>query len=345
MKAALIPGVSVAIVDRGEAVFSGSYGFADIAAGRRVYQDTIFHIASLSKIVTATVLIKVLDNRNIDLDDAIAPYLDFPVVNSRYPDTPVTFRHLLMHTSGISDANYSEEYFVTGDPTTSLRDFLVEYFQQSTDEDMSLPPFLDSPPGNTWDYSNVAYGLAGYLIGRIANAPPETIIQTVLFNKIPMPSASWTLDNLNKNWLATPYAKEGTRATAIPNVGYPDWPGGLLRTSMRDYAALISVFTDKATRLRSGLLKDETILEMLSTQEYADINGKPHHQALTFYDLSEYGLPRIGHTGGDPGSSTMIAFSDEKSRAVIVFANTSSSPASMEFRVWVAGELLELSCF
>ena len=123
------PGLSVAIVRAGRTVFTAGYGLADVAAARPVTPDTAFHIASVSKVVTGTALLQLLEQGNYQLDEPIGPYLDFPVRHPRFPDVPLTFRHLFTHTSGISDVRYGQTpaFSVVGDPTLPLRDFLVGY--------------------------------------------------------------------------------------------------------------------------------------------------------------------------------------------------------------------------
>lgn len=100
------PGMVTGIVRAGRPSVLRAYGFADVQAGKRVTMDTVFHIASVSKVVTGTVMMMLSEDGGFALDDPIASVLDFPVVHPQFPDTPITFRHLFNHTSGISDALY-----------------------------------------------------------------------------------------------------------------------------------------------------------------------------------------------------------------------------------------------
>lgn len=100
------PGMVTGIVRAGQPSVLRAYGFADVQAGKRVTMDTVFHIASVSKVVTGTVMMMLSEDGGFALDDPIASVLDFPVVHPQFPDTPITFRHLFNHTSGISDALY-----------------------------------------------------------------------------------------------------------------------------------------------------------------------------------------------------------------------------------------------
>lgn len=123
------PGLSVAIVRKGQTLLARGYGLADIASDRPVTADTAFHIASVTKTVTATAMMMLLQDGGFGLDEPINKYLDFQVVHPAAPDTPVTFRHLMTHTSGISDQVYenTDAFAFKGDPELPLRDFLIGY--------------------------------------------------------------------------------------------------------------------------------------------------------------------------------------------------------------------------
>lgn len=71
--------------------------------GRAVRADDPVRVASISKLVTALAVMRLVDEGRIDLDNDVGSYLGFPVRNPAFPDRPVTLRHLLAHTSGIRD--------------------------------------------------------------------------------------------------------------------------------------------------------------------------------------------------------------------------------------------------
>lgn len=72
-------------------------------AGRKVKADDPVRVASISKLVTAIAVMRLVDEGRIDLDKDVGAYLGFPVRNPAFPDQPVTLRHLLSHRSGIRD--------------------------------------------------------------------------------------------------------------------------------------------------------------------------------------------------------------------------------------------------
>ena len=96
-----VPGLGFGLVRSGRIVGIYGFGLADRERGQRVTPDTVFHLASVSKVVTGAAAMQLWEQSRFKLDEPIAPYMDFPVVNPRY-SAPITFRQLFTHTSSIS---------------------------------------------------------------------------------------------------------------------------------------------------------------------------------------------------------------------------------------------------
>ena len=90
-----IPGMSAAIADNGQIVWSRGFGLADEARALAATQDTIYHLASTTKPYASTVVLQLVDEHRLDLD---APVSQFGISMER--SAPVTVRHLLSHTAG-----------------------------------------------------------------------------------------------------------------------------------------------------------------------------------------------------------------------------------------------------
>ena len=118
-----IPGMSTLIVKGGEIVWVESYGMADIENNTSVSNNTSFLMASVSKLFTGTALMQLQEDGVVDLDQDINIYLPFAVNNPNFPNTMITPRMLMTHSSSITD-NWSamDGYYIIGDPTISLAD-------------------------------------------------------------------------------------------------------------------------------------------------------------------------------------------------------------------------------
>lgn len=103
MKKSGMTGVSIAIIKDNQIDRIINYGDADREKDIPITNDTVFQIASVSKTVTATAVIQLVEKGTIQLDDDINTFLPIRIVHPKFPDTPITFRMLLNHTSGIDN--------------------------------------------------------------------------------------------------------------------------------------------------------------------------------------------------------------------------------------------------
>src|SRR2546423_12891084 len=97
-----LPGLSLGIVYDQELVWARGFGLADVEQGRAAAPETLYRIASISKLFTATAVMQLRDAGLLRLDDPVAAHLSWFRVRRRDEDgEPVTVRHLLSHTSGL----------------------------------------------------------------------------------------------------------------------------------------------------------------------------------------------------------------------------------------------------
>jgi CubicO group peptidase (beta-lactamase class C family) len=316
------PGMSVALV--GHTAFSAGYGYADVETARRVTADTIFQIASVSKTVTATALMLLWQAGAFKLDDPIAPYLDFKVVNPKFADASITFRHLFTHTSSISDTMYDDMDFSAGD-LPSLRDFLARY--------LGAPKaYADTKPAAAWSYSNVGAALLGYLGERLSGKPFDVLTRERIFAPLGMHSTSWRYEGVSDARLAQPYEFDATHFKRLPRARYPDWPAGLLCTSANDFAKFLAGYTHAA------LLKRETIALMFTPDPIAMTANGSIRQGL-IWELANGGAIAL-HSGGDPGAAGLAVIDIGHNSAALAVANVSPSKDVMNLQKDVVHRLL-----
>lgn len=323
-----VPGLAIGLVDADGGEVLRGYGWRDANKREgRVDAATIFHVASVSKLVTAASLMLLEERGRLRLDDPIAGICDFPVAHPRFSEIPVTFRQLLTHTSGISDQAYNDGDFTKeGDPSIGLREFLVGYL-------VSAGPWYDptrcfgpSAPGAAWSYSNVALALAGYLSEKAVGVPLDVFSRREIFAPLGMDNTAWFLrDVAHPERLAVPHMLAEKGWQTFPQIGYPDWPAGSLRTTTADFARFLRIFL----RGREGdngprIFQPATIDAMLTRQP---IEGR--HQAIAWYGANKNG--DLGHSGGDPGSVTAVRLLAGRQRAVSIFVNLTETPEVVAF--------------
>ncbi len=157
-----IAGAVVSVVRNGQLLLAKGYGHADKEKGLPVRADsTLFRVASISKLFTATAVMQLVEQGKLDLDEEIDRYLDFAVPR-KFPDK-ITLRQILTHTAGFEEA-FKELPADSGKGVP-----LKEWATRTT------PPQLYRP-GTITSYSNYGTDLAGYIVEHVSGIPfPEYV--------------------------------------------------------------------------------------------------------------------------------------------------------------------------
>ncbi len=312
-----IPGLAAAFVDSGRVAWIGTYGFANVAARTAVTDSTPFQIASVSKIVTSTVLMTLHAGGRFDLDDDIGRYLPFDVRNPSHPAVPITFRQLLNHRSSIADNGmfYGPLWDQSnGDDLRPLGAYLRNYLTPEG-RDYSASNFLEVAPGDSTSYCNTCYALIGYLAEVISGVPYAALTDSVLFRPLGMRDTHWFARDFSRNGPATPYRfAADTGYVAYGQNGYPDWPAGTLRTSIRDLARFLAMYVGRGSFGDKQIIPASVVDAMAPNDERAGI--------LTWFHVGvSMREVLLAHGGGDNGVRTVMAFSRAGRRGVIILTN------------------------
>jgi CubicO group peptidase (beta-lactamase class C family) len=342
MRTANIPGLAVGFARDGVVRLAQGYGMADIALRKAVTADTMFHIASVTKTVTATMIMRLAERGKLRLDDPIAGYLDFPVVNPRFRDAAITFRQLLTHTSSISDARYYEiDFRQRGrDADQALSDFLKQYLTPEGVNYSDAGCFSAARPGSTWDYCNVGFGLLGHLAGRIGGMDMREQTRRDVFAPLGMDHTSWTIKDTPKSHSAEAYDLVDGVLVAVEPVGFPDWPTGMLRSSINDFMKFVAA---SANAGRSGgieVLGPDAMAQMLKIQAPAGLPGWLSGQGLGWMASPLGGRERPNHWGGDPGVFTAVYLDPATRSGVAIFTNAGASAENRTAVKNIANRLL-----
>ena len=167
-----IPGLAVAVVNDKEIIFISGYG--ESSPGIDISSDTPFLLGSTSKTFTALGIMRLVEEGKVELDAPVKKYLpEFKLATPEY-DSVITIRHLLNHTSGLSDK---------GMPKTSLG-------ENSLEDELALLAQCKpvSEPGKTFTYFNGNYRLLGLVIERVTGLTYGEFLHTEIFKPLGMTS-------------------------------------------------------------------------------------------------------------------------------------------------------------
>ncbi len=339
-----IPGLAACIVKGGRVVWAKGYGWASI--GKRLPMDpdrTVQSLGSIAKTVTATAVMQLWERGAFRLDEDVGRFLPFAVRSPAHPATPITFRHLLTHRSGLADGPAYGASYACGDPRMPLGEWVEAYLTPGGRHYQRDANFHPWAPGERASYSNVAFGLLGYLVERMSGQSFPHYTKTHIFDPLGMTRTAWRLSEVDAATHAVPYAPAGddppseelrgyersglTAGEAERDpvsgayqplclYGFPNYPDGALRTSAGQLARFLLAYSNGGAHGGARVLDAATVRLMLRPQ----VAAAPD-QGLCWRATRVNGQLRWGHNGSDPGTRTMMAFRPSDGVGAIVFVN------------------------
>jgi CubicO group peptidase (beta-lactamase class C family) len=184
-------GLAYLVVKNKEENGYGCFGYADVERKKPMKRTTLFRIASISKPITATAIMQLVQRRRCRLDEDVSRYLGFRLRNPRYPKKIITLRHLLTHTSGITDHGHYDRFleasYSASPPPLSaiLRKGGIYYSKRS---------WAKHPPGRKFKYTNLGFGVIGTLVERISKTRFDEYCKKNIFIPLGM-KASFNIDD------------------------------------------------------------------------------------------------------------------------------------------------------
>jgi len=311
-----LPGAGVALVSNGALLWCGGFGKADVGSGRDVTCETEFRTGSISKSFVALALLKLQEEGKINLEarlEDVAP--EVPFKNRWESSNPVRIVNLLEHTAGFDDMQASEIYNFK-DPY----DFpLLEVFKRFEE-----PQDVRWPPSTRMSYSNPGFGIAGYLIEKVAGKPYDQYIRETILRPLGMANADFPFTDRNKPLLATAYDRDPPRALGYPYIYLR--PAGDLKASPGELAKLVEFLLRRGKATDAQILKPESIIRMESVEStLAAKNGLRLGYGLANYTEVEGGVVTHGHDGGIDGFISSYRYMPEQNWGYVVLLNSTQS--------------------
>jgi len=304
MTANSVPGISVAVVQNGQPVWSAGFGMSDLEDFTPATSSTLYRLGSISKPITAVAILQLYERGKLDLDAPVQKYCPaFP-----QKDSPITSRQLLAHLGGIRHYNKDGKGDV---PDDSARHFAT--MEESLHLFASDP--LLSKPGTQFHYSTYGYTLLGCVLEGAASQKYTDFVRENVFRPAAMEHTQaddfFAVVPHRTRW----YHRDKTGA--VRNAGVLDSsykiPGGGLISSADDMANF------EAAILADKLVKRTTRDLMWTVAQPTE--GKPSHYALGWFVADKFGVRTAGHSGGQQGTDTDIIIVPDRGLGVVVLAN------------------------
>jgi CubicO group peptidase (beta-lactamase class C family) len=239
-----IAGAVVVIVKDGQVLTQRGFGYADVAARKRVDPAaTMFRAGSISKLFTWTAIMQLVEQGKVDLDADVNDYLDFKI--PPYRGKPITVRNLMTHTPGFEEAFKGGIRFSGSVPP--LGDVLKR-----------MLPARVYAPGATPAYSNYGAGIASYIVERVSGMPFEEYVERSIFTPLNMTHSSFRqpLPAPLAPFMSQGYPKASVDAKPYELISIPG--AGSIAVSAADMAKFMIAHLNQG----AGLMKPETALLM-----------------------------------------------------------------------------------
>ncbi|MEM7203835.1 MAG: serine hydrolase domain-containing protein [Planctomycetota bacterium] len=319
--------VAVAVVRGDELVYDHAVGQADLATDRPATPETLYRIASLTKPLTATLLVALRDAGTVRLDDPVIDHLPsgFSLPTDPRGALAITLRHLVQHTSGLPerpiDVPRGDAYHWGDYDAKRLRASLAR-------------TKLISPIESQVLYSNLGVGLLGFALAHAAGEPYRSLLDRVVLQPVGMRNTVVATAAELGDRLATGYDADGRMVE--------QWELGCLEACGSAASTTVDMATFLSLQLRAGGANDKplrggTLAELQRPQRVLD--GWRGAVGLGWFidetdDLGEV----VRHNGGMAGYQTHMSFTPVGQMGVVVLANT--SPTEQHVAKTLGAELL-----
>ena len=330
-----VPSLQIAIGFNGQVVFEDAYGLADVEHGVAATPNTRYRTASISKWMTATAAMQLVEDGKLDLDAPIQQYCpEFP--DKRWT---ITTRHLLTHTSGIrhyADYDTQLEDAETNEQRADVerrrnRDKLGEYTRY-TDVVSPLENFRDDPlefePGSAWQYTSLGYRVLGCVVRGAAETSYRDAMRLIVFDIAGM---SDTL--ADDAWQLVPHRAEGYRMSTDEPLRRADMrdvsenlPAGGHLSTATDLVRFALAFkgrtfvSDASVTLMTRPLTapDDPDAATPSWRDAIPSEGKYGYGVMFFPDGGRWWY---GHTGRQAGASAIVMQAPDSDLTIAVMTN------------------------
>ena len=312
-----IPSATVALIAGDQVIWSGAYGNSNLWARTAATKDTVYLIGSTFKGMSTVALLQQMEQGKFKLDDRVNDYLtDFKIQNED-PQHPVTFRHLLTHTSGLP-ADFGPVPVWGFDAPPTLEDYLRKSLKAA------------KPPMTSVVYSNMAYTLIGYLVQKFSGVPYRKYIQEQIFTPLEMTSTAFEPRPDMEERLSIPYIvdeKTGNQ-TAATRLKAAVWPAGLV------YGTVLNQANWLIANLNGGVFKGKRIigaqsLEQMLTRQHDKFKGPIEELwgnetagfGLTWWVQERDGDRYFAHSGSVPGYTAFLLGNRDRKLGFAILTN------------------------
>ncbi|MCB1021351.1 MAG: beta-lactamase family protein [Acidobacteria bacterium] len=305
-----VSSLAIAVAQGGEIVWEEGFGLADRERNVRATPHTAYSLASISKPITATGLMRLVERGEIALDSPANDYLGEGKIRGRAADAAgATVARVASHSAGLP-LHY--QFFLEGE----------NYPRPSMDETIAHYANLVTQPGEKYQYSNLGFGIVDHIIERAAGKPYPQYMREEVFEPLGMehtaiPVSSQDFDS-GREWAVRYWDLE----TPLPFYDFDHRGGSAVYSCAHD---LVRFGMSHLGQTEKSVLSAESIAKM--QQPIADVAPGSGYGLGWRIDEDRMGVRTVSHTGGMGGVATSLVLAPEHGLVVVVLTNASSGLA------------------
>ncbi|NLG63830.1 MAG: beta-lactamase family protein [Candidatus Cloacimonetes bacterium] len=302
-----LPSITVAVAKDGRVLWAQGFGYADLERRIPATPETMYSLASISKPITATALMRLVEQGRIDLDQPANAYLGEARIHSDvWPADGATVRRVLSHSAGLP-LHY--EFFYDGET----------HEPRSTDEGIARYAVLIAPPGSLYQYSNLGYGILDRILELQHGRSYAELMRTEVFEPLGM---THTRIGTGAGLGDAAAVRYGPDNRPVPYYDFDHRGGSAVYSSALDLVRFGNFHLGLQRERRARILGDQTRRLM---QQPISAGAASDGYGLGWSILADdHGFRRVSHTGGMPGVSTFLSLYPEENVVVVVLTNRSN---------------------
>ncbi len=255
-----IPSATIALVSGDKVIWTGAYGESNLWARIPATVNTVYLIGSTFKAMSTIALLQQMEKGKFKLDDPVSQYLDFKIQGDD-PKNPVTFRHLLTHTSGLEGDFGAVPVWSNAAPTA-----LDEYVRKSLK--------VVHPPMTKVEYSNAAFTFIGYLVEKFSGVPYRQYVQENVFKPLEMTGTAFDPTPEMDERLSVPYVvnKDTGKQEPTVRIRAAVYPAGIVYGTIENQANWLITNLNGGVFKGRRIISEETLNQMM-TRQYDQFKG------------------------------------------------------------------------
>lgn len=312
-----VPGLAISIVKDSKVIFSEGFGLRNVKQGLKVTPKTLFAIGSCTKAFTATSMGILLDEGKLDWDKPVREYLPSFKLKDSFATERMTPRDLVCHRSGLP--RHDLVWYSSSASRQELFDRL-QYLEPSKDF------------RTTYQYQNLMFMTAGYMVGKIAGTSWEEFIRNRLFVPLGMNDSNFSVNDSQKALdFALPYMEKNDKVEEIPfrnidTVG----PAGSINSNVTDMANWLYLNLNKGKLGEVQVISEGALNEIHSPQMISSKSYKDNELFYSMYGMgwgvtAYRGHLLLSHGGGIDGFTALVSLLPRDKIGVVILTNLSGT--------------------